>query len=684
MDTQSKIQKLREEIRQHDYKYYVLGDPSIADQEYDRLMRELIDLEKAHPDLITPDSPTQRVGGEPTREFPTMIHDVPMLSLGNTYSEEELKDFEKRIKNNLPDESVQFVAELKFDGIALSLVYENGSLVRAVTRGDGERGDDVTANVRTIRAIPLTLFRKEGLPKNIEVRGEVFMPLKGFRKMNREQEARGEKLFANPRNATAGTLKLQDPKLVAKRPLDFTAYYLRITEDDFPSEPETHLQSIHMLRDLGLPVSRYVALCNSMWDVLDFCNEWEEKRDDLPFEIDGVVIKVNQLNLQEQLGSTAKSPRWAIAYKFKARQAATVLKQIHLQVGRTGTITPVAVLEPVLLAGSTISRATLHNEDEITRKDIREGDAVLIEKGGDVIPKVVQVLLEKRNADSKPFRMPQQCPVCHGPIHRVEGEAAIRCENIACPAQVHRRIEHFASRTAMDIEGLGEAVVLQLVESRLIADYGDLYSLTKHRLLDLERMGEKSADNLLNAIEASKKRPLDRVIFALGIRHVGSGAAMILADEFGSIRALSESSFAQLEAINTIGPTIAESLVQFFGQPENIQVIGKLKQAGVQMEEIRKKKGNGIFSGKTFVLTGALPRFTRESATELIESEGGKVTSSVSKKTDYILVGENPGSKYAKAISLGVEVMDEDTFMGFLTKAKKRSFSDETQLKIEF
>lgn len=684
METPQQLEALRQAIREHDYRYYVMNEPTVSDYEYDQLMQELIALEKAHPEWVTPDSPSQRVGGQPTKSFATVTHTVPMLSLGNTYSQEELEDFEKRIRKLLPDEAIEYMAELKFDGIAVSLTYENGQLVRAATRGDGDQGDEITTNIKTLRSVPLKLKEGDNLPRHIEVRGEVFMTKSGFEKLNQTHEALGEKTFANPRNATAGTLKLQDPQIVAKRPLVFSAYFLRIADEGGAEAfgVTSHLKSLHLLRELGLPVSRDAKLCRSMWEVVDFCSMWEEKRETLPYEIDGVVIKVNALAQQVELGMTAKSPRWAIAYKFKAKQATTLLKEIHLQVGRTGTITPVAVLDPVFLAGSTISRATLHNEDEIKRKDIREGDTVLIEKGGDVIPKVVQVILEKRPETSQPFQMAEQCPVCKSKLVREEGETAIRCENIACPAQVHRRIEHFASRGAMDIEGLGESMVMLLIDSGLLHDYGDIYSLKKEDLVPLERMGEKSADNLLIAIETSKQQPLDRVIFALGIRHVGAGAATILADEFGAVEKLSQAPQAQLEAIEGIGPTIAESIAHFFQQEANRLVIHKLKEAGVRMEEVRVKKG-GFLSGQTFVLTGTLSRFTREGATELIESEGGKVTSGVSKKTTYVLVGENPGSKYRKALDLGVDVMDEDTFLVLMEKAKKRPFKMDSQMTLE-
>ena len=680
---QKEIEALREAIREHDYKYYVLNEPSISDSEYDRLMQKLIKLEDENPGLITPDSPTQRVGGEPTKLFPTVVHDEPMLSLGNTYSEEELYDFEKRIKNFLKEASFEYVTELKFDGIAVSLIYEKGLLVRGATRGDGERGDDITPNIKTIRSIPLRLKDRKGLG-DVEVRGEVFMTRKGFDRLNRDQEKAGEKTFANPRNATAGTLKLQDPAMVANRPLDFSAYYLRplrrrgVKADEF----STHFDSLHLMRSLGLPVSRHAALRKTMWDVIDFCNSWEEKRESVPFEIDGIVVKVNSLDQQRRLGSTAKSPRWAIAYKFKAKQATTLLHTIHFQVGRTGAVTPVAELEPVFLAGSTISRATLHNEDEIRRKDIREGDTVLIEKGGDVIPKIVQVVLDKRPKKSRPFKMPEKCPVCRSKLVRIEGEAAVRCENITCPAQIHRRIEHFASRGAMDIEGLGEQLVYQLVDGQRIHDYSDLYYLEEDELAAMERMGPKSAKNLINSFEASKKRPLDRVIFALGIRFVGAGVASLLADYFGSIEALQKAEMKTLDAIEGVGPVIAESVIQFFKQPENLKVLDKLSKAGVRMKEERVRKHGGIFENQTFVLTGALSRLTREAATELIESEGGKVSSAVSKNTSYVLVGANPGSKYRKALDLGVEMIDEDTFIAMLEKSKKKRYPDDEQMDI--
>ena len=684
-EIKDRIEELRRKIREHDYRYYVLNEPTISDYEYDMLMSELATIEKKHPELVTPDSPTQRVSGEPVKEFPTVRHDVPMLSLGNTYSEEELYDFEKRLHNFLPGEEFEYVTELKFDGIAVSLVYRDGFLKRGATRGDGQRGDDITNNLKTIRSIPLRLIERKDLPSNVEVRGEVIMTRDGFEKLNARQEQMGEKIFANPRNATAGTLKQQDPRIVSSRPLEFFAYFLRLLDeaDIDRLKIDTHFDSLHLLREMGFPVSRHIRLCRSMWEVIDFCNIWEEKRDTIPYDIDGVVIKVNSLIQQRELGCTAKSPRWAIAFKFKARQATTVLKEIHLQVGRTGTVTPVAVLEPVFLAGSTISRATLHNEDEIRRKDIRVGDTVLIEKGGDVIPKIVKVIKEKRPKGSTPFKMPDRCPICNTQLVRIEGESAIRCENIACPAQIHRRIEHFASRDAMDIEGLGEALVHQLIEHNMVSDYGDLYFLKKEELATLEKMGDKSASNLLESLEESKSRPLDRIIFGLGIRYVGARAASLLADRFESIDRLREASVNEIENIEGIGPTIADSVVKFFRQDSNIKVIEKLRKAGVRMEEKRRKAEPGIFSGKTFVLTGALSKFTREGATRLIESEGGRVSSSVSRNTDYVVVGSNPGSKYRKALDLGVRVLDEDTFLSMIERAKKKPFPKVDQMEMD-
>lgn len=680
-----KIEKLRITIRQHDYNYYVLNEPEISDFEYDILMKELIELEQKYPELITPDSPTQRVGGEPTKEFTTVKHDVPMLSLSNTYDHEELYEFDKKITKILYNKSIEFVTELKFDGIAVSLIYKKGIFTLGKTRGNGIEGDDITNNLKTIKSIPLKLIDDIKSSLNIEVRGEVFMSNTGFEKLNQKRQKENMDVFANPRNATAGSLKLLDPSTVAERPLEFTAYFLRFLEegDVEKNKITSQFQVLHFLRKLGFPVSRHVTLRKSMWDVIERCDYWEEHREDVDYEIDGMVIKVNSLQYQNQLGATSKSPRWAVAYKFKAKQATTVLKEIHLQVGRTGVITPVAELEPVFLDGSTISRATLHNQDEIFRKDIREKDFVLIEKGGDVIPKVVKVINKKRSKNTKKFQMPKTCPVCKSKLIKIQGEVAVRCGNIACPAQVFGRIKHFASRDGMNIEGLGDAIIQQLIDEYIISDYGDLFRLKKSDIVDLERMGDKSAENLLQNIQESKNRSLDRLIFALGIRFVGKNVATILADTLESIDNVQNTSFKKLEKIEGIGPKIADSIIKFFDNDNNLKIITKLKKVGLKMREKRSVLTGGIFQNKIFVLTGSLTRFTRQGATELIESEGGKVTASVSQNTDLVLVGENPGSKYRKALDLDIKIIDEDSFIKILEKAKDINLPDDSQLKIE-
>lgn len=668
-DIQSELERLRREIRDHDHRYYVLADPSISDFEYDQLMRKLIDMETRHPELITPDSPTQRVGGEPTKIFRQIRHPVPMLSLSNTYNEDELRDFDRRVRNLLDGEEYEYVSELKFDGVALRLVYENGLLALAATRGDGETGDDITANVRTIRSVPLrlNLTRDAAQFANIEVRGEALMNRDGFQKMNREREENGEKTFANPRNATAGTLKLQDPKEVARRPLRFFSYYLLTNE----AEVKSQWDGLQILRKVGLPVSEHVKLCRDIGQVVETARYWEAEREKLPFEIDGNVIKVNRIGQQQRLGAVAKSPRWAIAYKFAARQAKTLLKDITVQVGRIGTITPVAELEPVFLAGSTISRATLHNEDYIREKNIRVGDTVIVEKSGDVIPAVVGFIPEKRPAGSKSFKFPHKCPACGQPIIRPEGEAAYYCENYECPSQVRGRIEHFASRRALDIEGMGESVVDQLVSIGLLKSVADIYELARHRdeLEALERWGKKSVDNLLKAVEKSKLRPFSKLLFGLGIRHVGERTAQLLAEHFQSMEELMNASTGQLQFVSDIGPTIAESISRFFQDRRIKELISRLRSAGLQFEEaVKRKRGN--LSGKTFVITGTLPSYSRDQARDLIESEGGKVTDSVSKNTDYVIVGENPGSKYDKAQKLKIAILNEDNFLKLIEKSK--------------
>lgn len=664
-EVKKKIESLREQIEEHNYRYYVLADPVISDYEYDKLMQELITLEKKYPEFITPTSPTQRVGGEPTKEFPTFQHSRPMLSLSNTYNETELREFDRRVKSILGNSSYEYVTELKLDGAAVALIYKDGYFFAGATRGDGFQGDEITNNLKTIRSIPLKLRTNKKEFLNIEVRGEVFMKHSDFLKINSEKELAGEKLFANPRNAAAGTLKLQDPKLVAERNLSIFTYYLYADEANL----KTHYDNLKILSQLGFPVNSSHRLCKSIDEVLEFCNEWEKKRDNLPYDIDGVVIKVNSLQQQEILGSIAKSPRWAIAYKFEAKKALTKLKNITLQVGRVGTITPVAELEPVFLAGSTISRATLHNENFIKENDIRIGDYVWIEKGGDVIPKVISIEPSKREKTLKPFIMPEKCPVCNSPLIRPENEVAYYCENSQCPAQVKGRIIHFASRTAMDIEGLGEAVVEQLVNNNFIKNIADIYSLKNYydELIKLERQGKKSISNLLDSIEKSKEKPFSKVLFGLGIRYVGINTAKILAEQMSSIDNIINADVEKLQSIYEIGPQITQSVFRFFRDKHNLEIIERLKIAGLNFEEKKENKNINLnFFGKTFVLTGELNDFTREEAKSIIENLGGKVTSSVSKKTNYVLVGSNPGSKYEKALSLKIPLLTESDFKKML------------------
>ncbi len=661
-DIRSKAEKLRSEIRDHDYRYYVLADPSITDYRYDKLMQELIELESKYPDLITPDSPTQRVGGQPTKEFRQVRHPVAMLSLSNTYSEDELRDFDRRVKTLIGGEAYEYVSELKFDGVALRLVYENGMLALAATRGDGETGDEITANVKTIRMIPLRLSLGGEMSKfsNVEVRGEVYMNRDGFMRMNQEREEAGEKTFANARNATAGTLKLQDSREVAGRPLRFISYYLLSNGVPLDSQWD----NLRTLKKLGLPVSDEARLCRNIDEVIEYTHKWEEKRESLPYEIDGSVVKINSLRQQDALGTVARSPRWAIAYKFAARQANTVLKGITLQVGRIGTVTPVAELEPVLLAGSTISRATLHNEDYIRDRDIRVGDTVVIEKSGDVIPAVVEPVPEKRPASAKPFKFPHKCPVCERPIFRLEGEAAYFCENYECPAQVRGRIEHFASRRAMDIEGMGESVVDQLVTIGLLKSVADIYELHDHasQLEELDRWGKKSVGNLLKAIEKSKSRPFSKLLYGIGIRHVGERTAQLLAEHFRSMDNLMRASSEELQFVSDIGPTIAESIHRFVNDKKNRELMERFRSSGLRFEDEVKRK-DGKLSGQTFVLTGSLSKLTRDEAKELVVSSGGKVTESVSKNTSCVVVGGNPGSKFERAQALKIKTIDEDEFL---------------------
>ncbi len=657
---QKRIDHLRREIERHNDLYYNQAQPEISDREYDALYQELEQRESQFPDLITPDSPTQRVGGRPLEAFESVRHAVPMMSLSNTYSKDALRKYDTRIRKRVPDESFGYILEPKIDGVAVNLRYENGRLVLGATRGDGETGDDITANLKTVRSIPLKLKRRKNIPNVLEVRGEVYMTKDGFARLNRQREEDGQTAFANPRNATAGSLKQLDPRIVAKRPLD--ALFYSVGELDGASF-DTHKELLDSLKSFGLRSHDRIWLCKSIDEALDALDELENKRHDFPFEIDGGVIKVNERTLYDTLGFTAKSPRWAIAYKYEAEQGETTLRDITVQVGRTGVLTPVAELEPVKVAGSTISRATLHNEDEIRRKDIRIGDRVYVEKAGEVIPAVAGVNKKARTGKEKTFRMPEKCPVCGEPATKREGEVALRCENLQCPAQIKQWLRHFASRGAMDIEGLGDALIEQLVDQELIESVADLYRLKKDDLLKLERMGDKSAQNLLDGINESKKRDFWRVLFALGIRHVGARSAQTLEERFPDIDTLMKASTEELDAIPDIGEVVARSIHEFFRNPRNRKVIEELKEAGITLKSKRQSApASSALKGKTFVLTGTLERFTRDEASETIRALGGSVSSSVSGKTDFVVAGENPGSKLDKANELGVAVLDEKAF----------------------
>lgn len=653
-DVMQRVNELRRIIEHHNYMYYVLDSPEISDAEYDALMRELEQLESEYPELITPDSPTQRVGGQVSGQFQPVVHSVPLLSLNDVFSESEIRDFDRRVRAAL-GEDVQYVLEAKIDGLSVALTYQDGLFIRGATRGDGFVGEDVTANLRTIRSIPLRLK----MPINAEVRGEVFMPKEYFYKLNEQRERDGLPLFANPRNAAAGSVRQLDPAITAQRHLDIFVFNLqRIEGYTF----ETHVETLMFLKEQGFKIMPYLIPCDTIDEAIEQCRLWEGKRYELPYEIDGLVIKVNSLRQREILGNTSKTPRWAVAYKFPAERKESIIKDIVVQVGRTGVLTPTAVLEPVRLAGTTVSRATLHNEDYIKGKDIRIGDHVLVQKAGDIIPEVVSVVKEKRTGDERIFEMPDKCPICGADAVRIDGEAARRCTGVSCPAQVERGLIHFASRDAMDIEGLGPAVVRQLLDKKLIRDEADIYYLKYEDLVKLERMGPKSAKNLINAIGASKDRGLARLLYALGIPLVGTRAASILAERFGDIYKLMKADQVQLTVIPEIGPKIAESVVTFFKQEQTRDLIKRLETAGVRLKVDKKQKGNAPLAGLTFVLTGTLSKYTREQATEIIEGLGGKVTGSVSKKTDYVIAGDNPGSKLDKALQLGVKVIDENEF----------------------
>ena len=652
----NRIERLVRELNEHSYRYYVLGATTVSDEEFDRLMGDLAELEAGHPDLVPPDSPTRRVGSDLSRSFPAVRHDVPMLSLDNTYSEADLIEFDARLRRELPGEDLVYLVELKVDGVALSLTYENGLLVRGVTRGDGLQGEDITRNVRTIRSIPLRL---RASVERCEIRGEVYLTRENFDAINCEREQREEPLFANPRNTAAGSLKLQDPRLVAERNLSFFAHGL-LTEQP---QHACHSESLNRIEGLGFAVNPEYRRCSSTEEIVAYWRTWDRDRESLAYEIDGIVAKIDDLAQQGRLGATAKSPRWAFACKFSARRVRTRLLKIAVQVGRTGVVTPVAELDPVLLAGSTVSRATLHNAEELERKDVREGDTVILEKGGDVIPKVVSVVESDRPSGAQPFVFPKACPVCNADLVKDESEVAIRCVNPRCPAQLKGSIRHFASRTAMDIEGLGDALVGQLVDTELIRDVGDLYNLKVGKVAELDRMAEKSARNLMNSLEQSKSRPFHNVLFALGIRHVGATVARTLADHFGSIDELRKASSKDIEAIHEIGGAIAESVHAFLNDGHNAAVIDKLRAAGLNLEsEQTAVAGPKPLEGKIVVITGSLSRWGRQQAQDAVRSAGGKPTSSVSKKTDLVVAGENAGSKLEKAKELKIEILDEEGF----------------------
>jgi len=658
-NVRDEIESLREEIRHHEYRYYVLDDPEISDAEFDRMMNSLKKLEAEHPDHITPDSPTQRVGGKPREGFVKVAHSIPMLSLDNAYSEEELRSWERRVHELAGRKDIEYVCELKLDGMSLALRYEAGRLVRGVTRGDGSTGEDVTSNVRTVRSVPLSVssdkLKKAGIPADFEVRGEMLMPIASFKRMNDDREKQGLSLFANPRNATAGTVRQLEPGVTAQRRLDYFAYMLISGGRNLFDQ---HWQALNALENTGFKVNPRRALATNFDELWNFIGEWEKKRETLPYEIDGVVIKVNSTALHRQLGFTGKAPRWAIAYKYAARAGNTQIEGIHVQVGRTGKLTPVAELKPVPIGGTTVSRATLHNMDEIERLGVKIGDWVEVERGGDVIPKVTRVLDDKEHPRGrKSFVMPERCPVCGGHVVRAEGEADHRCVNQKCPAKLRETILHFASRGVMNIDGMGDALVTQLTERGTVKDVADIYKLTKDKLLSLERMGDKSAENVLREIENSKKLPFERVIYGLGIRFVGERTAQFLAEHFGNIEDLVKAGEEELQQVEEVGPRIAKSIVEFFAEPKNRELVDELRAAGLTLKGKKKERGTKL-AGKTFVLTGTLANYSRDEAKKMIEDAGGKVTGSVSKKTDYVVAGSDAGSKLDKAKELGVEVID--------------------------
>jgi DNA ligase (NAD+) len=657
----NEIEQLREKLRYHEYRYYVVDDPEISDAAFDRMMDRLKELEAAHPELITPDSPSQRVGGAPREGFQTVRHARPMLSLDNAFSYDALRDWDRRVREGSGHEKIEYIAEHKFDGLSISLQYEDGMLARGVTRGDGTTGEDVTPNVKTIRSIPLRVggatLKKAKLKGDFEVRGEILMPRKSFEALNRQQEQSGGKIFANPRSAAAGSVRVLDPSITASRRLEFFAYYLLV---DGKVPFAKHSDSLQVLKQLHFRASDDWKLCAGIDQVFAYCDAWDAKREKLPYDIDGVVIKVNSIAIQNELGYTAKAPRWAIAYKYPAQQESTVVNDIRVQLGRTGALTPVAVLEPVQVGGVTVSRATLHNMDEIERLGLQIGDTVLVERAGEVIPHILKVTKEGKHR--KPFHMPKHCPECGSTIHKSDDEVAYRCVNAACPAKRKESLLHFASRHAMNIDGLGDKIVDHLVDKGLVKDVADLYSLELDEVAALERMAEKSAQNLLDEIEASKKNSLARLIYALGIRFVGERTGQLLVEHFSSLEELAAAKEEQLTEVPEVGPKVAASIVEFFSEPANRELIKKLRKAGVRPTVEKREVKSQKFAGKSFVFTGGLANRSREEAAELVQQHGGKVSGSVSKKTDYVVVGTDPGSKYEKAKELGVTILSEAEF----------------------
>ena len=654
-----KIELLRKQLNYHNYRYYVLDQPEISDFDYDLLYKELEELERKYPEYVTSDSPTQRVGGEPLHEFSTVEHKVKMLSLDNTYSEEELRDFDRRTKK-VVETPIRYETTLKIDGVAVTLNYKDGEFVRGATRGDGIHGDDITQNLRTIRSIPLRLLTDETALHDIEVRGEVFLPKASFLLLNRERERSGEPVFANPRNAAAGTLKLQDPRAVALRGLDIFIHTIPISP---AAKYRSHYALLQLLLEAGFKIIPHAKLCASIEEVLDFVAYWQDRRDNLDYEVDGLVIKVDDFQVRGAIGFTAKSPKWAIAFKYPARQAHTRLKDIQLQVGRTGRITPVALLDPVVLSGTTISRATLHNEDEIKRRDIKIGDRVVIEKGGEVIPKVVRVIKEKRTGKEKVFRFPKKCPVCGQKTYRLSDEADWRCVNSSCPAQIRGKILHFASRQAMDIEGLGYVLVSNLVDKGLVSGFQDIYKLDPADVADIERMGEKSAQNLIESINRSKNRPFTNVLYALGIPNIGINASHVLVERLHTIDNIIDASDEDLTKIDGIGKILAESIKNYFKIKKNIDTVNELRKFGLIFSAKQGEVKPRTLTGMTFVFSGELKSMTRNEARELVRKLGGHPSSSVSKRTDYLVKGAEPGSKYDRALKLGVKIIDEPAFL---------------------